>query len=474
MAIALVAGQTASAFNPGGTTQAVVLTNNPARGSLVVVGVVHGNTALTATVADSNGNVYTPTPLSPVTLSTLARVYNFYLKDAPPNASKTITVTISGSTDITAHAAEFSGADAFSVVDTEGLHNDGTSSTNINDPTLLPNANGDLLYCTCAGNISSANSPWTGVASIVNGNYAEYLIQGTRASQAVAFTQTISVWGAVATAFRAATTAVVQPGRQTDDDESGWLSEMTQIKEWWGAGISLKGWYDIDFESTITASTQNITGVKYSNAQTFGASKLSFGLTGAKYVNNQSFGAATVARGPVTVTGVKFTNTQSFKVAVVTRGPVTVGGVKFTNTQTFGAASVANVSSVLGVKFTNAQSFKNAVITTVFNMAGVKFTNLQSFKVAVVSATYSISGVKFTNNQTFGAAVVTRGAVTIQGSKFTNAQTFATATVAALLQNVTGARFVNSQSFFNASITQPGAGGTTPNDWMRHTRRLRR
>jgi len=502
MTAALVPGQTASAFNGAGASVNVVLTNNPTRGSLVVVGVVHGGVTITATVADSAGNVYKPTPLSPVTLDPFARMYNFYLQDAPPNASKTITVTLSASTDTTVNAAEFSGAERFSsVVDTEGAHNNAASQTNINDPTLSPNADGEILFNTCAGSITSADSPWTGVGTIANGNYAEYLIQGKRATQAVAYTQSpAGVWGIVATCFMAANPIIMKPIVQPADDESGWISETTQIKEWWGSDASLRGWLDADF-IVPTVTTQNITGVKYNNTQTFGVAtvgrgavnitgvkftnlqsfgvaKLSLNIVGTKFTNNQTFGVATIGRGVRNVTGVKYTNNNTFGAAIVGRGSVNIAAVRFNNATTFGAASISSIARILGVKFNNPNASGTAILRSTYSISGVKFTNLQSFKVAVVSSGASaIIGTKFTNSQAFGVATIGRGVANISGVKFTNAQTFATAVVASLLQTIDGHKFTNNSQFFASAVANvSGGGGGVPiiNDWQRHTRRNRR
>jgi len=153
------------------------------------------------------------------------------LKNAPANASKTITITISASVgDIEGWAAEYAGIDRNAPFDNESSHNSGTSQTNINDPTLTPNNDNSLLFAVCAsGSITSANSPWTGVATSQLGNWAEYTVQGAKAAQAISFTHSAGVWLALEAAFKSS------PRRErTADDESGWLSEMTQITEWWG------------------------------------------------------------------------------------------------------------------------------------------------------------------------------------------------------------------------------------------------
>lgn len=256
MAISLVAGQTANAFNNPVSTLNVVLPNRPQPGNLVVLSVAPGVAGLLTSVIDSNGNVYDITSQSPAIFAGAARVYICYLADAPFNASATITATLTAATDVTIHAAEFTGQDNNNLINTEALHtNNGTTSTNINDPTITPTKDNCLLFFGCACDALSVNSPWTIVGSIVNGNIAEYLIQGKAASQAVSITQNSGIWIGNAVAFNAAPTPVVQPRYDPADDETGWFAEMTQISEWWGAGASLREWFDPDFVLTPSITT---------------------------------------------------------------------------------------------------------------------------------------------------------------------------------------------------------------------------
>lgn len=263
MATTPVAGQTANGFNGAGTTVNVVLPNNPTKGNLVAIAAVHGNSAFNMTCADSNGNVYTPTPASPVTLSGGgAKVYNFFLKDAPANASKTITLTCSSSADLTGHAIEVSGVDTISPVSAEAVHNNATSSGTINDPTITPNNDNSFLFCGLAADALTCVAPWTAISTVVNGNWASYLIQGSKSAVAIAFTQNVNIWGALVTEFKAAAGNVLQPIYTPADDESGWMGELTQVSEWWGAGASIRGWFDADFilpPSALIQKTLNAT-----------------------------------------------------------------------------------------------------------------------------------------------------------------------------------------------------------------------
>jgi hypothetical protein len=218
LAIARVSGQSAStafgAVAPG--AHAITLTNNPTAGNLVVVGIFISSTVATLTVADSASNSYTATTSSPATSSGVGgRASIFYLKNAPANASKTINITLAGATtDLNAWVQEYSGADtSASVLERDAVHTSATSSTAINDPTITTTGDGDLLFCACGAGqtISTANSPWAGVGSVGNGNYAEDMIQSAHGSQAINFTQSpAGQWCAVVAAFAAAGSTVKQ------------------------------------------------------------------------------------------------------------------------------------------------------------------------------------------------------------------------------------------------------------------------
>lgn len=213
MAITLVSGQVAQGSIGSGSALTIVLPNAPTTGNLVVAEVVYGGTTATITCVDNNGNAYTPTPNSPVTLPQGARGAIFYLKDAPSNASATITFTQSvvGS-DMAGHAAEFAGANKTAPFDVEASHISATSQTNINDPSLTPSGDNSLLFgmVSSSGGLTTVNSPWTALGTVVLGNWAEYLVQTTKQAQAISFTQSgASIWIAMEAAFKVAGQAVV-------------------------------------------------------------------------------------------------------------------------------------------------------------------------------------------------------------------------------------------------------------------------
>lgn len=213
MTIARVAGQAASAALGSVLSGNVVLPNNPTAGNFVVVCVEKSSVTATITVADSAGNTYTATSSSPASANG-GRASIFYLPNAPANANKTITVTTNTTNDLNVWAREYSGVLTVAPVDVQATHVSATSSTNINDPSATATADGELYVTVVhAGQtISTANSPWTGIDVVRNGNYAADYIQPTAGAQAIAFTQSpAGVWTAIMAVFKAAPSAKASP-----------------------------------------------------------------------------------------------------------------------------------------------------------------------------------------------------------------------------------------------------------------------
>lgn len=212
MAIALVAGQNAHTtwLNSATSPQSVVLTNNPTAGSLVVVLLAQGSSTWPSGVVikDANNNTYTATTKTPFTGNSQGCGI-FYLKNAPANALKTITLTwTSGVAASDMWALEFSGADT-----TAPFENDATS-TNISASTYtLPSYtsvnDGDLYVscCGCNGTISGVGSPFTAATGIptAEGLGGEYFVQTTHGARAVAYTLSVNGTGcSIVAAFKVA------------------------------------------------------------------------------------------------------------------------------------------------------------------------------------------------------------------------------------------------------------------------------
>src|SRR3954469_23406289 len=159
-----VGGVIATSSNSNVTTKAIVLGAAPSLGNLVIVGIVwYGPTAhpTGVTVSDNNGNAYTLTTSSPygttsgsIVNPTLAIAYRL---SAPSNASATININWTTANAIDAWADVFTVSGGTVVYDTDGIGDPGTSSSNINAPTLTPARPNALLYATAVsgGDISS-------------------------------------------------------------------------------------------------------------------------------------------------------------------------------------------------------------------------------------------------------------------------------------------------------------------------------
>ncbi len=212
MAIALVAGQNATTdFPTGATSRNVVLTNNPTTGNLVVVLFTSGFSTLIAGLAakDSSNNSYVLTSKSPF----LANVQNaaiLYLKNAPANATKTITVSWTSGTGVAGDiwALEFSGVDTVSPFENDATGSPASAST-YTTPSYTTLNDGDLLVSAAGsgGTISGVGTPFTAATGIptAQGEGGEYFIQTTHGAQAVAYTLSVNGSGAVIiAAFKAA------------------------------------------------------------------------------------------------------------------------------------------------------------------------------------------------------------------------------------------------------------------------------
>jgi hypothetical protein len=209
MTIALVAGQTASTLGGTATTITVTLTNNPTLGNFVVICGTNSTAGSTMTAKDSNNVTYTATSKTRFT-GTVGAVGIFYLPSAPSNATKTITITYGSSGDVNAWAAEFTRVATSSPFENDASANSAANNTAITTPSYTSVADGNLYIAACiAGqSITSANSPWTGIGVVRNGNFAEYLIQATHAARAVDYTQSPSgSWSGLVAAFKAASDA---------------------------------------------------------------------------------------------------------------------------------------------------------------------------------------------------------------------------------------------------------------------------
>jgi hypothetical protein len=198
----------ATAVATGGavTSLNVVLTNNPATGHTVYIGVVDAaSVSRTFTVKDANNNAYTVTPSSPNNsrLANAGEVGIAYLLSAPANASKTITVTWSGVLiGANVYADEFTDANSCTrSFDTDAVANAGIGSPNA--PSITPGQANELFYSVVSGqdNMTVVNAPWTGTIS-ASGDAAGYILNRSTAA-AVNYTQNSSTnWVSIEAAIK--------------------------------------------------------------------------------------------------------------------------------------------------------------------------------------------------------------------------------------------------------------------------------
>lgn len=203
---ALVSGQAAQVNNSGSLTGTATLTNNPTSGNLVVaiwcVYTAVGSLPITDfVVRDGAGtpNTYTDTP-NPILASTVLSNDTYcgasYLV-AGATANKAITLTVTAATVLTIDmwVAEFSGNASSSLVNIDAGNATGIGTAMVL-PTLTTTVNGILMVGIGfpSFNVTSANSPFTGIGSIsgVTAAYAEYFVQSTAGAQGINFTQDTS------------------------------------------------------------------------------------------------------------------------------------------------------------------------------------------------------------------------------------------------------------------------------------------
>lgn len=197
--------------NGASTTLTTTLTNNPALGDVVCVGIVWFNATGTPpaslTVADGNSNAYTKSTHSPssVNAANVGHAYIFYLNNAPANASKSIVATYtdpgaSGAVELLADDFTVSGGTSAFDLDVAG--NSTIAGTTINTPTVTRTGTGELLYCYAApqSSITSVNTPWTQGDIGTDGTASGYILSAS-ADTAVAMTCVSGEWDSIGASF---------------------------------------------------------------------------------------------------------------------------------------------------------------------------------------------------------------------------------------------------------------------------------
>jgi hypothetical protein len=200
-------GCTINSFAPNGTGSTCTASSNPSTTDLIRCYVFWSNgidntSPASISVADSNANSYTKAPASPFN----GNHYQFYLKNAPANASGTIIAAFSswGATGFGAMQCDVftDSTPSTTVLDLESSGTGGPS-TAITTPTISATSSGELLIATCSpdNQITTANSPWTiGADDGTFGIATEFQVSAS--STAVNFTQNTSGnWTCVGMSF---------------------------------------------------------------------------------------------------------------------------------------------------------------------------------------------------------------------------------------------------------------------------------
>jgi hypothetical protein len=194
------------------TSLTTTLASNPATGDLVMVGFLGPSSGVTC--KDANNNNYIPTSHSPA-----GGTWNFYLANAPANASKAITCSFASSAFVSQWADDFTVTGGTVTFDTDVPQPSGTGSgTTINSPSITPLAAGELLYSTVnpSGSVTAPTSGntlggWTGSGvDPALGGASEYQLASASGATSVDYTtsDTNDTYQAIASAFKIAPTGL--------------------------------------------------------------------------------------------------------------------------------------------------------------------------------------------------------------------------------------------------------------------------
>lgn len=177
-----------------GTSINAVFASNPTAGNVVCLAGFYASGG-TVTAQDSNGNNYTQPSNSPQAAFVASWPSFCLYLIAPANASKTITISVSGVTStISVFADEFTPPSGTAAFDNSAKGGATAGASPITSPNINASAASELLY-EYAGNPSSNNfngtgSGWTtnDAGAGANGDIAGYQLNGASGNTAVNFT----------------------------------------------------------------------------------------------------------------------------------------------------------------------------------------------------------------------------------------------------------------------------------------------
>jgi hypothetical protein len=421
------------------TSCAVSLANTNA-GDLIVLGLFVLDSTSVSSVADMQGNQYTPIG-SPQTWSPFNFVERLYYAKNIKGGADTATVTLSGSKYMEVRLYEYSGLDTSAPLDAVATTQTSTSSTGVSGTVTTTNAH-DLLFAFFQSDNSATNTAGPGFAARIFSIDGYPLGEDQNVTIAGSYSATMSFsssadYVGLLVAFKAASggTGGTQPTITSLNPTSGTV----------GAPITITG--------TNFAATQSTSTVKFNGTTASPTSWSATSIT-VPVPTGATTGSVIVTVGGVASNGVTFTvtstapNISSLSPAAGQVGtPVTITGINFgatqsTSTVTFNGTSGTPTSwSATSITVpVPAGATTGNVIVTVAGVAsnGVNFT--------VTGPPPTITNL----NPTSGAA---GASVTITGTNFGATQSTSTVTF--------NGTFATPTSWSSTSITLPVPAGAT-------------
>ena len=238
-------------------------------------------------------------------------------------------------------------------------------------------------------------------------------------------------------------------------------------------------WAALEILPSTGAAAQDITGVLFDDADSFGAATVSasYTITGTLFADADSFGTASIA-ATFTIGGVLFSDADAFGVASITQdaGPQAITGALFVDPDTFGSAGLAGSYSVVGQLFADGDAFGAATIARgAVTVSGALFADADTFGAAIISISggpQSINASLFSNPDSFGTAVL-GGTFTVQGALFSDPDSFGASTVSPGAFAILAALFSNQNTFHTATLTggDPPVIGEGSGGFLRRRRR---
>jgi hypothetical protein len=239
--------------------------------------------------------------------------------------------------------------------------------------------------------------------------------------------------------------------------------------------------YAIEYQTAGIYSTfptdQTLTGTKYSDADSFGASSIASSqlLSGTVFNDTDSFGSSSVSAGgtsligtvfsdsdsfgadsiSLNLAGTSYSDTDNFGAALVSPGAVSLTGTAFSDTDSYGSHTIVVGLSLTGNLFVDGDGFGvHSVSVGAVSLAGIVYSDIDSFGEHVIAAGTILVGIVFTDPESFGTSSLAVGAVSITGIVYTDGDGFGNSaiTLGGAVQNLSAAQFVDADNFGSGAI----------------------